>query len=265
MKISKYIIGVLAFSGVITSCDTDNIGATYTPYAQNVSFEAAKAIDTKISDTSSEFTVRLIRNITNGEYTAHYTASSETEGIFTDANNGTVTFADGQGVAYINIKAANMERGNTYTYELKLSDADVATADTIIGKPITATKINVSCDYTWVTLGKGFYSSPDWWEDEYDVVIEKAEGTNVYKVKDMLADGYDILFTIGSDNVVTVLPQASWFYSGYGDVTLEGAGEGYVAGTYDPATKTIELTLTHILPAAGNYNFGTFTDTLTLP
>ena len=46
MKISKYIIGVLAFSGVITSCDTDNIGATYTPYAQNVSFEAAKAIDT---------------------------------------------------------------------------------------------------------------------------------------------------------------------------------------------------------------------------
>lgn len=265
MKIWKYIIGVLAFTGAITSCDKDNIGGIYTPYAQNVSFESDEAINTKTSDNSLEFSVRLIRNIKQGEYTAHYTLTSEDEGIFSDANNGTVTFADGQSVAYISIKTNNMVKGEEYAAQLKLSEADVATLDTIIGAPIVETSLIVMCDYDWVAVGKGFYSSPEWWEEEYDVDIEKAEGTNLYRIKDLFAEGYDIQFTIGADNVVTVLPQESWKHSTYGVVYLEGfqnEDKSYVAGTYDPATKKVDLTFRHYVSAG---TFGVFVDTLTMP
>ena len=263
----KYLLGLAVLAGgMFASCDTDNIGTEYNTTAQNISFQNAKPATIVTKASSVTVPVSIVRTNTSGEYTVHYTLTSDEAGIFTDSNNGTITFAAGEWQKTFSIEATNMKGGTLYSCDLTLSEADVLTTDTVLGKKNNSvTTIKVMCDYNWVALGKGFYSSPEWWEEEYDVDIEQAEGTNLYRVKNLLADGYDIQFTIGSDNVVIVEPQASWFYKGYGDVTLEGAGEGYVAGTYDPATKTIELTLTHILPAAGNYNFGTFTDTLTLP
>ena len=263
----KYILGLAVLAGgLFASCDTDNEGAIYSTTAQNISFSSAKPATVVTKASSVTVPVSIVRTNTSGEYTAHYTLSSDEAGIFTDSSNGTITFAAGEWSKTINIDAANMKGGTLYTCTLTLSEADVLTTDTVLNKKNNAvTTIRVMCDYDWVAVGKGFYSSPEWWEEEYDVDIEKAEGTNLYRIKDLFAKGYDIQFTIGADNVVTVLPQESWVYTGYGPVTLEGAGEGYVAGTYDPATKQISLTLTHILPAAGNYNFGSYTDTLTMP
>ena len=263
----KYILGLAVLAGgLFASCDTDNIGAEYNTTAQNISFENAKPATVVTKASSITVPVSILRSNTNGEYTAHYSLSSEDAGIFTDSNNGSVTFAAGEWSKIINLNVANMKGGTLYSCKLALSDADVQTADTVLHKENNVeTVINVMCDYDWVAVGKGFYSSLEWWEEEFEVEIEKAEGTNLYRIKNLFAKDYDIQFTIGSDNVVTVLPQESWYYSGYGPVTLQGAGEGYVAGMYDPATKQIQLTLTHILPAAGNYNFGSYTDTLTMP
>ena len=63
---------------------------------------------------------------------------------------------------------------------------------------------------------------------------------------DLFEKGYNIQFSIGSDNVVTVPKQASWNHSSYGVVYLEGflnEDKSGVAGVYDPATKQAPLTM----------------------
>ncbi|SHK97936.1 hypothetical protein [Xylanibacter ruminicola] len=262
----KYILGLAVLAGMMfTACDTDNVGTIYTTTAQNISFENAKPAKIVTKASSITVPVSIVRTNTNGEYTVHYTLSSEEDGIFSDSNNGAVTFAAGEWSKTFNIDVTNMKGGTLYTATLTLSEEDAQSADAVLNTQTnTTTTISVMCDYNWVAVGTGFYSSPDWWEAEYEVDIEKAEGTNLYRIKNLFADGYDIEFTIGDDNVVTVLPQESWIYTGYGAVVLEGAYENYVAGTYDPATKQISLALNQTLPAI-SYVFGVFVDTLTMP
>ena len=183
----KYIIGLMMFAGLVTSCNTDNIGGVYTPTAQNISFVSDEAVNTLTSESEIEVTVSLLRNITKGEYTAHYTLTSEQEGVFTDLNGGTVTFADGSAKAYVTLKLNGMEKGNEYKATLTLSDADIETADENIGKPTVITNVTVMCDYEWVPAGTcTFYDNTI---DESTltaegVSVENALGTNLYRLVD---------------------------------------------------------------------------------
>lgn len=265
----KYIFGLaLLAGGLFTSCDKDNIGTIYETTAQNISFLESKAsVVTKAN--SASVTITLTRSKTTSEYAAHYTLTTSDGGIFTDKNSGTATFAAGEWSTTITIDAANMQGGTLYTCQLQLSSEDAASADIELGtETITTIDVSVMCDYNWVAFGTGFFSSPEIMEAEYDVVIEKAEGTNRYKALSLYEPGYDVQFIIESDNSVIVEPQPGWYYSGYGDVYVNGAlsdDGSNVAGYYDPATKTISLTMEHILPAADDYSFGIFTDTLVMP
>ena len=82
----------------------------------------------------------------------------------------------------------------------------------------------------------------------------------------LFQSGYDINFTIESDNRVYVSSQPSWYHSTYGNIYLVGdannTADGY-AGTYNPATKKVTFILYHYVPGVGG--FGTFVDTLTMP
>ena len=263
----KYLFGLALFAGLaLTSCNTDNEGALYHPSVQNVSFEASAPAQITVSSSSAEIPVRLVRAQTTDAYTAHYTLT-DPKGIFTDANGGQVTFERGMAEAIVTLKANNMEIGNAYSATLQLSEADMAQADTLTNSAIAKTTISVMCDYNWVSVGKGHYDSPEWWEDSYDVNIVLAEGTSpkLYKIIGLFEAGYDIKFTISDDNKVNVPAQASWKHSNYGVVTLVGNADGNAtgyAGMYDPATKKATFTLKHTVSAG---SFGTFTDVLTMP
>lgn len=263
----KYLFGLALFAGLaLTSCNTDNEGALYHPSVQNVSFEASAPAQITVSSSSTEIPVRLVRAQTTDAYTAHYTLT-DPKGIFTDANGGQVTFEKGMAEAIVTLKANNMEIGNAYSATLQLSEADMAQADTLTNSAIAKTTISVMCDYNWVSVGKGHYDSPEWWEDSYDVNIVLAEGTSpkLYKIIGLFEAGYDIKFTISDDNKVNVPAQASWKHSSYGVVTLVGDADGKAAGyagLYDPATKKATFTLKHTVSAG---SFGTFTDVLTMP
>ena len=267
MKINKYFLGLaVILLGALTSCETDVKGdVMYTPMGQNISFETAKPSTITTSQSSLTIPVRIIRSLTSGSYTANFTAEASEEGIFSISNGTSVTFAEGQGVVVMEVTASNLEKGKDYTYTLTLSPIDVATADTITKKQNVSTVISIHSDYSWKKLGKGHYSSPEWWEDEMDVEIQQAEGTNIYRMMDLFEKGYNIQFSIGSDNVVTVPKQASWNHSSYGVVYLEGflnEDKSGVAGVYDPATKQAPLTLQHTVSAG---SFGAYTDVLTMP
>ena len=63
----KYILGLALFAGMmLTACDTDNVGTTYTTSAQNISFENAEpnTVVTKASSVSVPVAILvLIRHL----------------------------------------------------------------------------------------------------------------------------------------------------------------------------------------------------------
>ena len=246
----------------LTSCDQDNKGAIYEPKVQNISFIAAEQ-STMTEEANLIVPVAVSRAMTNGTYTANVTLTDASEGVTLKSNQ--VTFADGEGIAYANLEFTNMEKGVEYTCTLELSAADVATANTEFGEQVATTNISVLCDYNWLNLGDGFYSSPEWWEEEFYVPIQHAEGTNIYRMIGLFESGFDIQFTIEGDKVY-VPSQPSWVHSTYGKIYLVGdandTADGF-AGTYDAATKVVTFILYHYVPGVGG--FGTFVDTLTMP
>lgn len=264
MKLGKYILGLALLAAGLTSCDQDNIGAIYEPTVANISFMTAEPSTVVTKASSIEIPVALSRAIKNGSYTANVTLTDAPANVSLKSNQ--VTFADGEGIAYATVVFNEMEPGETYTAKVSLSEADVKTANTEFGEQITSTQVSVMCDFDWEELGNGFYSSPDWWEEEFDVPVTHAKGSNIYRLIGLFQEGYDIQFTINADNTVTVPGQPSWYHSDYGDVWLVGdandTADGY-AGTYDPATKKITFILYHYVPGVGG--FGTFVDTLTMP
>ena len=263
MKLGKYILGLALIAAGLTSCDQDNIGAIYEPKVANVSFLSANQ-GTTTEEANLTVPVAIGRAMTNGTYTATVTMTDASEGI--TLKSPQVTFADGEGMAYAYLEFTNMQKGVEYTCTLNLSDADKATANTEFGEQKASTTVSIMCDYNWLNLGNGFYSSPEWWEEEFYVPIQHAEGTNIYRMIGLFQSGYDIQFTINADNTVMVPGQPSWVHSSYGAVWLVGdandTADGY-AGTYDPATKKVTFILYHYVPGVGG--FGTFTDTLTMP
>ena len=247
----------------LTSCDQDNIGAIYEPTVANVSFLAASQ-STTTEEANLTVPVAIGRATTNGTYTATVTMTDASEGVTLKSQQ--VTFADGEGMAYAYLEFAGMQKGIEYTCTLNLSDADKATANTEFGEQKVSTNVSVMCDYNWLNLGNGFYSSPEWWEEEFYVPVLHAEGTNIYRMIGLFQDGFNIDFTIEADNKVYVASQPSWVHSNYGKIYLVGdandTADGY-AGTYDPATKEVTFILYHYVPGLGG--FGTFVDTLTMP
>ena len=263
MKLGKYILGLALVAAGLTSCDQDNIGAIYEPKVANVSFMTAEQ-STLTKANNLTVPVAVSRAITNEAASYSITISGASEGV--TLKNQNVSFAAGEGMAYVDVDFTNMGPGQTYECTLNLSNDATATANTDFGTQITSTKVSVMCDFDWEELGNGFYSSPEWWEEEFDVPIIHAKGSNIYRMVGLFQTGYDIQFTINADNTVTVPGQPSWVHSSYGAVWLVGdandTADGY-AGNYDPASKKITFTLYHYVPGVGG--FGTFTDTLTMP
>jgi hypothetical protein len=128
--------------------------------------------------------VRVVRATTTGSLTANYTATASDEGIFTDSGNGSVTFADGQGVAVITVNANNLEKGKDYTYTLTFGAAEAATADTITNSQNLQTVISIHSDYNWVSAGTCTFVDYTFGDGvaAKNVSIIHAEGTNIYRI-----------------------------------------------------------------------------------
>jgi hypothetical protein len=156
MKINKYFLGLaVAIIGGLTSCNTDVEGDRYSTGRDNVSFEAAsKSLSVPVEESTATIAVKLTRGNVASAYTAKYVATASADGIFTDDCNGVVNFEAGQGTATINVKAANLEKEVKYTYTMVLSDADIATADTITKSQITEYTITVQREGDWTAWKK---------------------------------------------------------------------------------------------------------------
>jgi len=153
MKLGKYILGLALVAAGLTSCDTDNVGAIYEPAVANISFISAEPSTIVTKASSLEVPVAVSRAIKNGNYTANVTLADAPANVSLKSNQ--VTFADGEGIAYATVVFNEMEPGETYSARVKLSDADLATADTTYNKnaQITSSVVSVMCDFNWVDAG----------------------------------------------------------------------------------------------------------------
>ena len=238
----------------LTSCNTDNIGETYKPDAQNITFLTSEQ-SASTGDTETEVKVRIARSNTAAAYTANVTIESEEDDVFTIEGGNSVTFPAGQGYVDVVVKAANMDRGNSYEATMKLSAADIETADETVGNQIPEVTITVTCDYTWTSYGIGHFVS-EAFEDEWDVEVMKAEEGEIYKCLDLYTTGKDVIFVCDGDKV-TVDWQQAWMYSSeYGWV--------YVGGEGTRAGNTLTVLLEHYEPY-DDYSYGKYTAVLTLP
>jgi hypothetical protein len=132
MKINKYILGLaVAVLGGLSSCNTDAEGTLYNSDLEHVSFDGAStSVSLSVDESSTTIPVTINRGVVDNASTITFKAVASKEGIFSNDANGTVTFAPGQNTATFNVKAANLEKDQSYTYTLSLSDAAIATADT---------------------------------------------------------------------------------------------------------------------------------------
>ena len=261
MKITKYLMGLaLVTAGMLAaSCDTENIGATYEPKEANVTFLSEQP-EIELQEANAIIPVKVVRANAKGAYTAHYTFTGDS--YFSDPNNGTVSFEDGQGSAYINIKATNLEPGKKINFTVTLSDADVATADTVLNNGIYKTTYTVMRVYTWIDFGKGSILSQAWADDpaspvSWELDFQKAEGFEVYKALSVYEEDKHIIIKINGDKAI-VEPQPAW---NYGDKE----GDAFVKGEGTVSGKTVTLALEHYVPSANNYSFGVYTEIFTLP
>ena len=166
MKINKYFLGLaVAVLGGLSSCNTDAEGTLYNSDLEHVSFDGAStSVSLSTDETSTTIPVTINRGVVANASTVTFKAEASEEGIFSNDVNGTITFAPGQNTATFNVTAANLQKDQSYTYKLSLSDAAIATADTITGvkqNKVYTIKVSRAGDWTewkkWNETGTAVY------------------------------------------------------------------------------------------------------------
>ena len=149
----------------MASCNTDLEGPIYTPTVENISM-AQETQSYTTNETQIDIPVHFLRANKKGEYTVHYTLESTKPGVFSDTNNGAVTFADGEADKTVVFHASNLEAGVKYQATVTLSDADVEQADTITNSANFSTTIVVMREYLWEDAGTAKFTDFTHAEDE---------------------------------------------------------------------------------------------------
>ena len=234
------------------------------PTGQNISFQSASYQET-VESSTVYLPIPLTRAITTGEYRASI-IMVEGDGNFS-LDNSAVTFSNGKSTANVYLRADGLEKGHSYTCKLRLSDADIATADPNIGGQITEIVITIMrSSEDWVTIGTCTYSSPDFWGDSYNMVVQRDGNTINYRIPNFFDEGYTIYFSIDANNKVFIASQPCYNHPSYGEIYMRGYvngdDSGY-AGIYDPNTKTANLKIVYYVPDVGSY--GTYDEVLVMP
>lgn len=247
----------------ITSTRIDVHCVNGDPTGQNISFESATYQETVDGSTVS-LIIPLTRAIITGEYRAHVIKVSGDEEI--ELEESAVTFGNGNNRAHVYLWVDNMEKGHSYTCTIRLSDADIATADPNIGGQITEMTVTITrSGEEWATLGTCTFGPSDFWEGTYYMAVQRDGNTINYRMLNFCDEGYNIKFSIDANNGVYIEPQPCFDHPTYGTAYMRGyvnGDESNYAGTYDPNTKTANLKVKYYVSAG---SFGTKDEVLVMP
>ena len=131
---------------------------------------------------------------------------------------------------------------------------------------VKSATFTITRDFVWEYLGAGVYQcwlfGQSWEQDVY-----RGEGTQMYKLTDCIAKGYDIIFELTEDGQHLLKPiakqETGYVHPSYGMISLTN-GVGEDGNPYDIAREDniIYLPIKYIVSAG---SFGTNYDSIELP
>jgi len=246
--------------GLFASCDTANEGAIYEPANPGVKFQVGEAEVVLLPDDAGTSTF-LFRNNTDTDLTVSLTSAlylgedkdgnevleALPEGISVPSS---VTFPKGEGKVQIPISVGNVTLGAAYVVKIALANA----SDAVEIGAVNSTLVSITKDYIWKAAGT-LHIQSEWMEDEWDDVLQVAEGTNtLYRAYQVYIQGYSLKFWIQGDKAI-VEPHACDFSSSYGAIWAEGSGT-FKDGVAD-------MMIEFYVPGVGSW--GEFNEIITLP
>jgi len=260
-------LSLLAMVAGLVSCDKTE-GTIYTPEDDKISFSA---VSTNLTIEQGNVALPVSRSFKTGELSVPLSLSAAGEGyedVFTLA--GPVTFADGQATALANINVGDISTIDPSALSVSASGNDITVGlafpftvaiDSANASLSNLSSINVLASNT-LTFGDSqtaeLNSESGWSESETPHVVEvqKAEGTNVYKVISPFGAN-SFAFMIKSDGETIVFPnQIIDNHPDYGPVTMSGV-TGSIEG------KVVTLNVGAYSVSAGS--FGSGVEIITLP
>ena len=188
-----------------------------------VSFPSDAAIFEMLASDGNKVTVDLWRGNTKGAASIPVQIEDKTGGVFTPAKS-TFDFADGEGVAHLDITYPDINAFGGETYELVLSvDESQVSPSGVSEMTVSATR-----KLTPKYVGTGIYYS-DWYEEEWEQdLYTTEEAPDFFILPDCWVRGTDFTFTV--QNHKPIWP-ASFFsgyvHSSYGNVYIY-TGESYI-------------------------------------
>ena len=220
-----------------------------------VSFPSTDAIFDMLAEDGNKITVELWRGNTKGAASVPVTIDNQTGGVFTPAKSS-FDFADGEGVARLDITYPDINAFGGEVYKLVLSVADDQVSPSGIGKMT----VKAQRKLTPVKIGTGeFYS--DFWEDSWaQDIYNTVEAPNYYILPDCWATGGDWTFTYSGGKFVWPADfDSGYTYGSYGNVWIK-TGESFV----EDGVLYLVVDSYH-LPSYYDYNFGSTFEAFTLP
>ena len=208
-----------------------------------VSFPSDEAKFEMVAEDGNKITVALWRGNTKGAASVAFDVDDKTDGVFKPAKS-TFDFADGENIAYVDIKYDDINDFGGETYSLVLTIAD---EKQVSPSGIDEVTISAQRRLTRKFVGTGIYYS-DWYEEEWEQdLYTTVEAPNLYILPDCWEDGTDFMFTV--ENHQPVWPDS--FFSGY---VHSSYGNVYVY----PDTVTVEDGVMYIQVKAYRVSAGSF-------
>ena len=210
-----------------------------------VSFPSDAAIFEMVASDGNKVTVDLWRGNTSGAVSIPVKIEDQTGGVFSPAKSS-FDFADGEGVAHLDITYPDINAFGGETYKLTLSVDENQLSPAGIGEMTVSATRKLTPKY----VGTGIYYS-DWYEEEWEQdLYTTEEAPDFFILPNCWVKGTDFTFTV--QNHKPIWP-ASFFsgyvHSSYGNVYIY-TGESYIED------NTIYLPVTGYRVSAGSFGSG---------
>ena len=255
MKRILYI--TLAVSALLLTNACQHEGTLYDMPAGKalLSFPSDEAIFDMIAEDGNKITVDLWRGNTKGAASIPVNIDNQTGGVFTPAKSS-FDFADGEGIAHLDITYPDINAFGGETFKLVLTVDEDQVSPAGIGKMTVTAQRKLTPKF----IGTGVFYS-DFWEEQWEQdIYNTVEAPNYYILPDCWAKGGDWTFTISNGKPVWPANfDSGYTYSSYGKVWIK-SGDSYI----EDGVLYLNVN-SYYLPSYGNYDFGSTYESFTPP
>ena len=188
-------VGALLFSA---SCQRQGVLYDMPTDSAVVSFPSEDAIFTMTKEDGNKITVQLNRGNTKGAVSIPFTFTDGTDGVFKPAKNS-FDFADGEGVAYVDIKYDDINNLGGGVYEMELE----VPGDQVSPSGIATLAVSAQRLLTPKFIGTGVFYSLSLFEQSWEQdIYNTEEAPDFYILPDCYAEGYNVTFSYKSGEFV---------------------------------------------------------------